>query len=46
MESVTFKGVGPGGADIYEVMFEHSKVEFRISLDADGKIAGIGLRPL
>jgi CubicO group peptidase (beta-lactamase class C family) len=46
VESVSFKGVGPGGADIYEVKFEHSKIEFRISLEADGKIAGMGLRPL
>jgi len=46
VQSVTFKGVGPGGADIYEVKFENGLVEFRIGLTPDGKIAGIGFRPL
>ncbi len=46
VESVTFKGVGQGGADIYEVKFEHGSSEWRISLEPDGKVAGVGLRPL
>jgi CubicO group peptidase (beta-lactamase class C family) len=46
LKSVTFKGVGQAGADIYEVAFEKAKMEFRIVLGADGKIAGISLRPL
>ena len=46
VESVTFKGVGPGGADIYEVKFEHGSSEWRITLESDGKVAGVGLRPL
>ena len=33
--SVTFKGVGPGGADIYQVTFEHGSTEWR-NLDAVG----------
>jgi len=45
LESVTFKGVGPGGADIYDVKFEGS-TEWRITLESDGKIAGAGFRPL
>jgi len=46
VESVTFKGVGPAGADIYEVKFEHGSTEWRIMLDSDGKVAGINFRPL
>lgn len=46
LQSLTFKGVGPGGADIYEAVFEHAKTEWRIALNPDGKIAGIVFRPL
>ena len=46
LESVTFRGVGPGGADIYEVKFEHGLTEWRITLESDGKVAGVGFRPL
>ena len=46
VQSVTFKGVGPAGADIYEVKFEHGSTEWRIMLDSDGKIASVGFRPL
>jgi D-alanyl-D-alanine-carboxypeptidase/D-alanyl-D-alanine-endopeptidase len=44
VESVTFKGVAPGGADIYEVKYEHGSTECRITLESDGKIAGVGFR--
>jgi D-alanyl-D-alanine-carboxypeptidase/D-alanyl-D-alanine-endopeptidase len=44
VESVTFKRVGDGGADIYEVKFENGSTEWRISMDADGKIGGMGFR--
>ena len=44
--SITFKGVGPGGADIYEVKFEKGSLESRIMLEADGKIASLSYRPL
>jgi hypothetical protein len=46
VQSVTFKGVGPAGADIYEVKFENGSTEWRISLDADGKVITVGFRPL
>jgi hypothetical protein len=46
LQSVTFKGVGPGGADIYEVKFEHANTEWRVILGADGKITGINFRAL
>jgi serine-type D-Ala-D-Ala carboxypeptidase/endopeptidase len=46
MQSVTFTGVGPGGADIYRVKFEHGTTEWRIMLGADGKAVSIGFRPI
>ena len=46
VQSVTFKGVGPAGADIYEVKFEHGSTEWRIMLESDGKVASVGFRPL
>jgi len=44
VESVKFTGVGPAGADIYVVKFEHGSTEWRITLDPDGKIASAGFR--
>jgi hypothetical protein len=44
LQSVTFKGVGPGGADIYLLGFETGALEYRISLGASGKIEGAGYR--
>ncbi len=44
LQSVTFKGVGPGGADIYEVVFEHGKTEWRVMLTPDGKTMSLGFR--
>ncbi|HEY6345146.1 MAG TPA: serine hydrolase domain-containing protein [Bryobacteraceae bacterium] len=44
VESVTFKGVGPGGADIYDVKFEHGSTEWRIMMQSDSKVAGVGFR--
>jgi CubicO group peptidase (beta-lactamase class C family) len=46
LQSVTFTGVGPGGADIYQVKFEHGTTEWRIMLDADGKAVIIAVRPI
>ena len=46
-KSLSFKGVGPGGADIYEVAFDSQDTEWRIApLTPDGKIAGMFFRPL
>jgi hypothetical protein len=44
LQSVTFKEVGPGGADVYEVKFELGSTEWRIALEPDGKIASVGFR--
>ncbi len=44
LQSVTFKGVASGGADIYEVKFEHGSTEWRILMQSDEKIASAGFR--
>ena len=45
VQSVSFKGVGPGGADIYQVKFESGSLEYRIWLGLDGKIESANVRP-
>jgi len=45
-QSLAFKGVGPGGADIYQVKFDNGVVDWRIVLVADGKVASVGLRKM
>jgi hypothetical protein len=46
VESVTFKRPGGGGADIFEVKFEHGATEWRITMESDEKIASVGVRRL
>jgi serine-type D-Ala-D-Ala carboxypeptidase/endopeptidase len=46
LQAVTFKGVGPGGGDIYELKFDNGMVDWRILLAADGKVAGVGFRKM
>ena len=38
VQSVQFKSVGPAGADVYEVKFEHGTAQWRIKLTPDAKI--------
>jgi CubicO group peptidase (beta-lactamase class C family) len=38
LQSISFKGVGPGGADIYQVTFERAVREFRLFLGPDGRV--------
>jgi CubicO group peptidase (beta-lactamase class C family) len=45
MQSLTFRRVGPGGADIYFVEFEKGALECRILLGVDGKIEGASIDP-
>jgi CubicO group peptidase (beta-lactamase class C family) len=45
LESLTFKGVGPGEADIYTATFAHGAREYRIWLTEDGRIAYANDRP-
>jgi hypothetical protein len=45
VESVFFRGVGPGGYDIYGAKFASGLAEFRVQLGLDGNITDIGFRP-
>jgi hypothetical protein len=45
LQSVNFKGVGPGGADIYQVKFEKGSLDYRIWLGPDGEIESANVRP-
>jgi hypothetical protein len=44
VDTVSFKGVGPGGADIYEVQFENGNTEWRITFGEEGRVAGVVYR--
>ena len=46
VQSLTFKGVGPGGADIYEIKFDGGVIDWRILMAPDGKVAGVGIRKM
>jgi D-alanyl-D-alanine-carboxypeptidase/D-alanyl-D-alanine-endopeptidase len=46
LKTMKFTGVGPGGADIFELKFEHAATEWRIQLDPDGRIRLITFHPL
>ena len=46
VQSVSFKGVGPAGADIYQTQFANGALEMRIGLGADGRVETFGIRPL
>ena len=45
LQSITFKGVGPGGADIYQVKFEKASIDYRVWLAPDGKVESANFRP-
>jgi len=45
VQSVSFKGVGQAGADIYEVRFANGAAEFRIGIGPDGKVEPLAMRP-
>jgi CubicO group peptidase (beta-lactamase class C family) len=46
IQSVAFKGVGPGGADIYSVQSEKGAWEYRVWFAADGKVEQANTRPV
>ena len=46
LQSLTFTGVGPGGADIYTAKFENGSLEYRIMLGPDEKVEGAQVRPV
>jgi hypothetical protein len=45
VESIFFRGVGPGGYDIYGVKFANGFAEFRLLLGSDGKADDVIFRP-
>jgi hypothetical protein len=45
LRDISFKGVSAEGWDVYDVMFEEGELEWRFTLAADGKFAGILIRP-
>jgi len=45
VESIFFRGVSPGGYDIYGVMFANGFAEFRLLLRTDGKVDDVIFRP-
>ena len=45
VESIFFRGVGPGGYDIYGVKFVNGVAEFRILLGTDDKVDDVIFRP-
>jgi hypothetical protein len=42
---VIFKGVGPGGADIYQVNFEKGSIDYRVWLGEEGKTESANFHP-
>ncbi|TQF43298.1 antirepressor regulating drug resistance protein [Bradyrhizobium sp. UNPF46] len=44
VESIFFRGVGPGGYDIYGVKFENGSAEFRLLIEPDGKAGDVFFR--
>jgi CubicO group peptidase (beta-lactamase class C family) len=45
LQAVTFKGVGPGGADIYQARFEQGSLDYRVWLREDGKVDSANVGP-
>ena len=45
VETVFFRGVGPGGYDIYGAKFANGSAEIRLLLAADGKVDDVLFRP-
>jgi hypothetical protein len=45
VESIFFRGVGPGGYDIYGVKFANGSADFRLLMDADGKVEDVLFQP-
>ena len=45
VETIFFRGVGPGGYDIYGAKFANGSAEFRLLLEPDGKAGDVIFRP-
>jgi DNA-binding CsgD family transcriptional regulator len=46
LKSVTFRGRGPRGDDVYDLVFAKGRVRMSVALDADGKMTGGMLQPV
>ena len=46
LKSVTFRGRGPMGDDVYDLVFANGGVRMSVQLDADGKMTGGMLQPV
>jgi len=45
LKTISFKGVTPGGWDVYEIGFDEGRQEWSFVLAADGRFSGIFFRP-
>ena len=46
LKSVTFRGRGPMGDDVYDLVFAKGGVRMSVALDADGRMTGGMLQPV
>ena len=46
LKSVTFRGHGPMGDDVYDLVFAKGGVRMSVALDADGRMTGGMLQPV
>jgi beta-lactamase regulating signal transducer with metallopeptidase domain len=46
LEQIVFRGVGPGGYDVYTVTFASGRADFRISPAADGRLEDVNFYPV
>jgi hypothetical protein len=45
LKTLAYAETGPGGMDIYNATFEKGALQFRIAMNAEGKIGGLFLQP-
>jgi len=43
---VTFRGRGPRGDDVYDLVFAKGRVRMSVALDSDGRMTGGMLQPM
>ncbi|MGZ2412803.1 hypothetical protein ACUXST_002245 [Sphingomonas sp. F9_3S_D5_B_2] len=46
LKSVTLRGRGPMGDDVYDLVFAKGRVRMSVALNADGRMAGGMLQPV
>lgn len=46
LQSVTFKGVGPAGPNIFQTTFEKGALQWRVWLNLDGRVDIFDFRPV